>query len=130
MNEPRSLPLTRLMIYLNALLWFFFALVIAAGAHPSYPVGSPYHLPMALAAFMGTAVLFALARLLRKPSSIVYWASVAVLAVTILLALFDEVGPADFAFILTTLLPLAFLIKNRSWYLQPSAPAEEPKRAA
>ncbi|HLE05232.1 MAG TPA: hypothetical protein VI729_11560 [Anaerolineales bacterium] len=130
MNEPRSLRLTRLMIYLNALLWLLFALIIGAGAHPSYPIGSAYHLLMALAALMGTAFLFALAWLLRKPNPLAYWASVAVLAVTILMALFDEVGPADLAFILTTLLPLAFLIKNRSWYLQPSVPAEKPKRAA
>ena len=130
MNEPPSIRLIRLMIYLNALLWLLFVLITGVGAHPSYPIGSTYHLPMALAAFMGTAVLIALAWLLRKPSPLAFWASVAFLAVTILMALFDEVGPADLAFILATLLPLVFLIRNRTWYLQPSAPAEKPKRAA
>jgi len=130
MNELLSPRLTRLMIYLNAFLWLLFALIIGVGAHPSYPIGSAYHLPMTVAAFMATAVLFVLAWLLRKPNPLAFWASVAVLAVTILIALFDEVGAADLAFILATLLPLAFLIKNRSWYLQPSAPEEKPKRAA
>jgi lysylphosphatidylglycerol synthetase-like protein (DUF2156 family) len=127
MNEPPSLRLTRLMIYLNALLWLLFGVIIGVGAHPSYPIGSAYYLPMALAAFMGTAVLIALASLLRKPNPLAYWASVAVLAVTILLAMFDEVGPADLAFILITLLPLVFLIRNRSWYLHPSTPTAKPE---
>jgi hypothetical protein len=127
MNQPPSVQLTRLMVYLVALLWLVFALIIAVGAHPSYPIGSAYYFPMTLGAFMGTAVLLALGWLLRKPSLLGYWSSVTVLAVTILMALFDEVGPADLAFILATLLPLVFLIKNRNWYLQPPALSDKPQ---
>jgi hypothetical protein len=129
MNEPPSIQLNRLMIYLNAILWLAFALIIAVGAHPSYPIGSLLHLPMALAASMVTLVLFALAWWLRKPNAIAYWVCVSALAATILMALLDEVGPADLVFLLITAFPLILLIKNRSWYLRPDAPAENPKRA-
>jgi len=122
MNEPRALRLTRALVLLNAFFWLVFALIIAAGLHPSYPTGSTYQVPMALAAFGGTAVLSALVWLLRRPNPLVYWAAVGVLTATVLTGLFDEVGLADLAFIFITLLPLAFLVKSRRWYLRPSAP--------
>jgi hypothetical protein len=124
MNEPRGLRLARALVLLNAFLWLVFALIIAAGFHPSYPTGGPYQVPMALAAFGGTAVLSALAWLLRRPTPLVYWAAVGILAATVLMGLFDEVGLADLAFIFITLLPIAFLVKSRRWYLRPSAPEE------
>ena len=122
MNEMRALRLTRVLVVVNALLWLVFALIIAAGFHPSYPAGSDYRLPMALAGLAGSAVLAALAWLLRKPSALAYWAAVGVLAGTALMGLFDEVGLADLAVILLTLLPLALLVKSRNWYLRPTAP--------
>jgi hypothetical protein len=59
-SPPRNLA--RTLISINGVFWLVFALIVAAGAHPSYPSGSVYGLGLALSAMGGAAVLFVLAR--------------------------------------------------------------------
>lgn len=117
-------------MFVNACLWLVFFLIVAVGVHPSYPPGSIYHFPMALVALAGAGTLFALAELLRRRGRAIYWASVGLLAALILAGVFDQVGLADLAFMAITLVPLALLIRNRKWYLQPSVHGKDGEGAA
>ena len=118
MSQPTILRLARALILLDGVLWLAFASIIAAGVHPSYPRGSDFLWPMAAGGLLGAIVMLGIARLLRNPSRLAYWASVAVLAGMLLAGLFDQVGLADVAFMSLTLVPLALLVKERAWYLR------------
>ena len=48
----------------------------------------------------------------------------------ILVGLFDELGLADLAYVVLTLIPLALLIRDRNWYLRTHHAAAQHQRAA
>jgi len=129
MARPGTVWITRAVILLNGLLWLVFALVVAAGIHPSYGQVGSLRWPMALAAVGTACALLALAWLLRTTNPLVYWGSVILLAAIVLVGLFDEVGVADVAFLVVTSIPLALLVKDRRWYLRPAS-LEKPQERA
>jgi len=77
----------------------------------------------------GAAIILAvLASQLKRRSRLSYWLTVALLTLMIFVGLFDELGLADFAYLVLTLIPLALLIRDRNWHLSaPSAPAQHQR---
>lgn len=128
-TRPASVRITRAVILLNGLLWLLFALVVAAGIHPSYRQVGSLRWPIALAGVGIACALLALAWLLRATNPLAYWGSVILLAAIVLVGLLDEVGIADVAFLVVTLIPLALLIKDRRWYLRPASTEKHQGRA-
>ena len=115
---PTTARFTRLLILLNSFFWLAFAIITAAGAHPSYEETGTLRWTMAGLSILAAGILVALTGFLRRRSRSAYWLTLALLAITILGALLDEFGPADLAFVIVTILPLTLLLKDRSWYIQ------------
>jgi hypothetical protein len=84
---------------------------------------------LATIACVTAAALAVLAGKLRQGGRLSYWLTVALLLSMILVGLFDELGLADLAYLVLTLIPLALLIGDRNWYLGPP-PAAQDHRAA
>ena len=129
-NTPSTVRYTRLLILLNALLWLAFGLVTAVGAHPSYPEPGTLRWAMAISALLAAAFLGTIVGPAARRNRIAYWAVVFVLAAISVAAIFDQFGVADLAFEIITLLPLALLIRDRNWYLQPTRVRSDGNRAA
>jgi hypothetical protein len=67
---------------------------------------------MAASAFLAASTLVAFAGLLKRRSR------------------FDDFGLADLLFVLVSLLPLALLLKDRSWYVRPSLDGQQGQPGA
>jgi hypothetical protein len=129
-TPPSTVRTTRLLVLLNALLWLLFGIITAAGVHPSFREAGLLRWAMAGSAFLAAIVLAALAEMLKRRPRIGCILTVALLAVMILASLLDDFGLADLLFVLITLLPLALLLKDRSWYLRPTMGGQQEQPAA
>jgi hypothetical protein len=115
---------------LLSLLWIAFGLTAGVGAHPSYQDAGVVRWAMTAVGIVTAGILAILASQLRRRNRLSYWLSVAVLAALTLVGLLDQLGLADLIFLLITVLPLALLIKDRTWYLKTPLAAGQDQRAA
>ena len=129
-HPPSTVRSTRLLIHLNALLWFAFGITVAIGAHPSYEEAGVLRWAITLLALLAAGILVALAGFLRRRNRLAYWLALALLAAITLADLLDEFGLADLALVIITILPLTLLLKDRSWYLQLPLDREQQNRPA
>jgi lysylphosphatidylglycerol synthetase-like protein (DUF2156 family) len=129
-NPPPTVRSTRFLILFNALLWLGFGIITAAGAHPSYREPGILRWAMAISALLAAGLLLALVRPLARRKHTAYRAAVVLLAAISAAAVFDDFGLADLAFLIITLLPLALLLKDRKWYLEPINSPANGKRTA
>src|SRR3990172_4807174 len=129
-RAPSTVRYTRFLILINALFWLAFGVTTAVGAHPSYKEASTLRWAMAIMALLAAGTLGALAELFHRRSRLAYWPAVALLAAFTLTALLDDLGLADVVFVVLTLLPLALLLKDRTWYLGMVIGNEQDNRAA
>jgi cation transport ATPase len=120
---PSTVRATRYLLFLNALCWMAFAIIAAVGAHPSYKDPNAIRWAMTAMGLVVAAILAILATQLEPGNRLTYWASVMLLTAMTLGGLLDELGLADLAFLLITILPLALLIKHHRWYLGAGFPA-------
>ena len=116
---PSTVRPTRVLIFLNAVLWLGFGVISAAGAHPSYQDPSALRWVMAGLALLTAGFLLALRRLITSHSRLAFWLAVPSFALMTVAALLDEVGLADLVVLIISVLPLALLLKDRAWYLGP-----------
>lgn len=78
----------------------------------------PFKLIMMLGLFGGAIILMLLFQLLRMRKRLAYFITLVVLALIMLLTLFDQVGLADAVVLVITLVPFVLLILGRKWFLQ------------
>jgi peptidoglycan/LPS O-acetylase OafA/YrhL len=114
---PGTVKVTLGLVLLNALVWLVFGGIVVAGVHPALHVSLIYKWGIALVSFLAAGVLVALFLLLRKRWKPAWYLSVAALAITSLLTIFDEVGLIDILVLGGMLIPLVLLIIDRKWYL-------------
>jgi hypothetical protein len=124
-KAPSTMRYTRGLVAANACLWLLFAAVTAAGLHPSYVPGTVVWWVMTGLAVVTAGVLATLAWLLRRNDPLAFWLTTATLTAIILFGLMDDLGLSDLVFLLITSLPLALILKDRSWYLGHDARARE-----
>jgi hypothetical protein len=74
---------------------------------------------MAISSLLAAGFLALLVVLLRRRNRIAYWVAVISLAGISVAGTLDEIGLADLAFVIVTILPLVLLLKDRKWYLKP-----------
>jgi len=129
-NPPSTVRTTRLLVLLNALLWFLFGIIAAAGIHPSFREAGLLRSAMAGSALVAAIILVAFAGQLKRRSRFGYILTVALLAVMILASLLDDFGLADLLFVLVTLVPLVLLLKDRAWYVRPSLDGQQGQPGA
>lgn len=116
-ERPPTVRLTRVLVYLNALAWFLFGLIVALGIHPAMPSDPVARWGVAILAFGCAVCLVGLGWLLSRRSKAVFWSTVAILVVLSLATSLDEVGLADLLALAIIMSPLILLIKDRNWYL-------------
>lgn len=97
----------RVLIALNALIWFGFALIVAIGAHPAMPASALVRGVMIVGGLLAGAGLTALALLLGRRRKWIYLAA---------LSISDQVGLVDLVVLAATLAPIVCLLRGRSWY--------------
>jgi len=115
---PARVSLVLALTFLNALIWFGLALMIAADIHPGMQLDVRLRALMAglfLAAGAASLVLYVF---LRRRRPLGYWAALGFIALSALVTLFDNIGAVDIAFMAFSALILALLISERRWFLR------------
>jgi hypothetical protein len=120
-KKPVTATAAAVLLFLNALIWFFFAVLAGAGFHPALPESRTVQWVMAILAFGCACVLVALIILLGKRVRSAYYLTTGLLVLLMILTVTDDVGWVDLAYLTIVMAPLILLIKDRSWYLRRSA---------
>jgi hypothetical protein len=105
-------------ILLNAIVWLGFTILLAWNLHPALPDSPVVRWIMGILAFGCACALIVLAVLLGRRIRIVYFLTWGLLALLAVLTFTDEVGLADWIYLLLVTTPLILMIKDRSWYLK------------
>jgi lysylphosphatidylglycerol synthetase-like protein (DUF2156 family) len=117
--RPFSISVAIGLLFVQALFWAGFALIVALGVHPGLPDNPFYRVLMAvLAAFCGALLVFLAIRLAR-PEKRAWYAAVIFLGGISVLTFTDDVGLADLLFLFLPLIPLILLGIHRRWYFHP-----------
>jgi hypothetical protein len=115
---PASVSAALVLLLLNALVWLAFAVIVAAGVHPSIPGGDQVRWTMAILSLLTAGVLSGLCVFLRKRNRVAYYLTLGLLLVTSFLTVTDQFGLSDLIVLAIMVVPLGLLIKDRAWYLQ------------
>jgi hypothetical protein len=102
----RPLFVAQLFLLVDALFWFIFSLILAAGWHPSI---SGVHWGMAGLSFLTGCALLLLVFMLRRRSRIAYLLALGLLSMISVLTLTDEFGIADFLVLVLHVAPILLL---------------------
>lgn len=117
-NSPLIIKIALVFILINAIGWLVLGILVATGVHTGLPDDATLKLIMMLGLFGGAIILLLLFQLLRMRKRLAYFITLVVLALIMLLTLFDQVGLADAVVLVITLVPFALLILGRKWFLQ------------
>ena len=116
MSEHKlSVRVTKYLLFLNALIWLCFSLIVVLGVHPAMPESRASSLFLAGLAFIASAVLLILTISLRK-FRLSYYMLLTVLGTIAVLSIIDDFGMADLVFLLVIMATIALLIRDRRWY--------------
>jgi len=117
-NSPLIIKIALVFILINAIGWLVLGVLFATGVHTGLPDDATLKLIMMLGFFGGAIILMLLFQLLRMRKRLAYFITLVVLALIMLLTLFDQVGLADAVVLVITLVPFVLLILGRKWFLQ------------
>jgi hypothetical protein len=118
-KPPASVSATRVLIYLNALIWLAFALIVAFGLHPALPEGALFKWVMVILALAAGLGLLGVYALLRRYGGVAYYLMLASLAFIALLTVTDDFGVSDLLVLIVNVAAIFLLIKDRAFYLRP-----------
>jgi lysylphosphatidylglycerol synthetase-like protein (DUF2156 family) len=116
-SRPLSVSVNLIFILLNALIWLALGAIIALHAHPSIPDNPTIQAVMALPSFGAACILLVLFFFLGKRVRLAWFGALGFLALTSILAIFDDFGWTDLLVLVINLVPIILLIKDRTWYL-------------
>ena len=120
---PATVRIALLLLALDALMWFAFGVVVAAGGNASIHVPAVRWV-MAGLAWASTAALASLTLLLSRRNRLAYYLAVILLTIIAVLSITDQVGWVDLAALAVSVIPLVLLVKDRAWYLRREAPGK------
>jgi len=115
---PKTVKATLILINLNAIFWFGYAVVSALGAVDSNTGILAAQWLMAGLAFISGAALSGIAFFLRRRSRFAYYFGLFMLALIAVLSVTDQVGWLDIFSLLISIIPLALMLKDQGWYLR------------
>ncbi|MGB7539695.1 MAG: hypothetical protein WBM17_14230 [Anaerolineales bacterium] len=116
-RRPNTATFAFALILLNAIVWLFFAILIALDLHPALPDSAAVRWIMGILAIGCACLLLALVVLLGRRIRMAYFLTLGLLALLVILTITDEVGLADWIYLLLVAAPILLLVKDRSWYL-------------
>jgi lysylphosphatidylglycerol synthetase-like protein (DUF2156 family) len=115
---PTTVRIAFSLIFLVALVWVLFGVIVVARLHPALPDLPAIRWGIGLTAILAGVILAGLDVLLLKRNRFVYWALLVGLIVLALATFLDQFGWVDLLILLFTLVPAVLLIRDRKWYLQ------------
>lgn len=121
--EPVTVRITFSLIFMVALVWVLFGVIVVARLHPALPDLPIIRWGIGLTAVLAGALLAVLDILLFRRNPVAYWALVVGLIILALANLLDQFGWIDLLIMALTLIPVALLIRDRKWYLKLSTQA-------
>jgi hypothetical protein len=116
----RVLLIALLLILLDALFWFIFSFLLAAGLHPSIPEGDLVRWGMAGLSTLTAGALLLSVFMLRKRSRVAYLLTLSLLGMISVLTVTDEFGFADLLVLLLHVIPMLFLWFERRQFFPSS----------
>jgi hypothetical protein len=118
MNKtPITVTITLILIALNAVFWFGYAVNAVSGAlDPAASVSMMVWI-MAGLAFVSAVALAVVALLLRRRVRLGYFLGLPLLALIAVLSVTDQVGLLDIVSLAISLTPVILMILDRRWYL-------------
>jgi hypothetical protein len=119
-RSPVTVRVALLLLALDALMWFTFGAVAAAGGISSIADLPALRWVMAALAWASAIALAGLAILLSKRIPFAFYLLVILLAVIAVLSITDQIGWVDLASLAISVAPLVLLLKDRAWYLRPT----------
>ncbi len=117
-KKPITVTIALGFILLHAVFWLGFIVLLAWNLHPALPDSPAIRWIMGILAFGCAAMLIALAVLLARRVRLAYFLATGLLVLLMALTFTDEVGLADWIYLILVTTTLILLIKDRSWYLQ------------
>lgn len=114
----KSVYLTRGFVFLNAIIWLAFSIIVATGMHTAIPDSEFYRWLMATLSLLSAAFLLLLYFMLKVRLKIDFLLSIVFLIFIALLTIMDDMGWIDFIVLAITLFPVVLLIKQRNWFLK------------
>jgi hypothetical protein len=102
---------------MHTLFWAGFAGLVISGAHPGLPDSRDYQWLLAGLALACAAGLLTLILLLVRRFRPAYYLTMAALSFFAVLTFADDVGLADWIYLILVLIPLILLVRDRPWYL-------------
>lgn len=117
-HPPKTVSITLFLIFLTAVFWLGFAMILALGFFPFAMPGGAARWVMGILAIGAAAALFVLAMFLIKRKRLAYFIGVLILATIAVLSITDQFGFWDLFSLLICLGALGLLLKDRAWYLQ------------
>jgi|WetSurMetagenome_2_1015567.scaffolds.fasta_scaffold101723_3 hypothetical protein len=125
---PRSVSITLSLILLNILIWFSFAIIVAANLHPALPTSPLFKGIMTFLAFTIAIILLILLIFLTKHNRVAYFLTVGIFVITSVVTIFDDFGWVDFIVLVIGLAPIILLAKDRAWYLMENPGFEKTQK--
>lgn len=120
---PVTVRITFSLIFMVALVWVLFGVIVVARLHPALPDLPIIRWGIGLTAVLAGALLAVLDILVFRRNPVAYWALVVGLIILALANLLDQFGWIDLLIMALTLIPVALLIRDRKWYLKLSTQA-------
>jgi len=121
---PATVQATLLLLALDAVMWFAFGAVAAAGGIASFAGMPGLRWVMAGLAWASAAALAVLAILLGRRSRVAFFLAVILLTIIAVLSITDQIGWLDLAALAVSVIPLVLLLKDRAWYLRQEPPGK------
>jgi lysylphosphatidylglycerol synthetase-like protein (DUF2156 family) len=115
---PATVRAALLLLALDALMWFAFGVVAAAGGIASIANPPTLRWVMVGLAWASAAALAGLAILLGRRIRVAFYLAVILLAIIAVLSIADQVEWLDLASLAVSVIPLVLLLKDRGWYLR------------
>ena len=129
-KQPLTVTINLILLLVNAVIWLFLGIIIAFNLHPAIPDLPGLKLGLAIISFVIVAFLGVVTFLLRRHNPAAYYLALIFFIGTSILTIFDNIGWADVAFLVISVVPILLLFVDRKWYLPPKWKEKEDNQSA
>ena len=114
---PMSIKVLEILFLINVALWVLFGLYGLFGAESIDPVNAGTVRINAVIMLVYAGIFLYIVWGINKRKKWSFYGAVAVLAITIVMTIFDQVGIIDIAILIFNIVLLGYLVKNKSYFL-------------
>lgn len=116
-NIPMSIKVLEILFLINVALWVLFGLYGLFGAESINPGQASTIRINAVTMLVYAGIFLYIVWGINRRAKWSFYGAVIVLAITIIMTIFDEVGIVDIAVVIFNIVLFGYLIKNRNYFL-------------